>query len=82
MITEFLLSGLFGVAGFFLDKLPTIEWTVETSAWSYASDILSMITYLLPWNTVRNIIAFIIALTFMRITISFIRTLWGFIPFV
>lgn len=82
MITERLLDGFFAVAEFFLDKLPIMEWTVDTSGWAYAGDILRMLAYLLPWNTISNIVAFIIALTVFRISIAILRTIWGFIPFV
>ena len=82
MITELILNGFFGIADFFLGLMPAIEWTVETSAWQYVSDILSMVCWLLPMGHIRLIIAAIIAVGFFRLTISAIRALAGLLPFI
>lgn len=82
MITELLLTGLFGIADIILGLLPEIEWTVNTSTWTYAGDILSMICYLLPFDTIQMIIYAIIAVGFFRIHIAVIRFILGLIPFV
>lgn len=81
MITEILLTGLFGVADILLGLLPEIEWTLNTGAWSGAADVLSMICYLLPLGHITGAITFIISLGLFRITVSFIRFLLGLIPF-
>ena len=81
MITEAILSALFGVADTVLGLLPEIEWTVNTSAWQYAGDVLSMICYLLPMGHITGAIAFIISLGLFRITVAFIRFLLSLIPF-
>ena len=81
MITELILNGLFGVADIFLRIIPEIEWTVDTSAWEYGRDILSMIAYLLPMGHIRAVIAFIISVIVFRITIAVMLEIKGFIPF-
>lgn len=81
MITEFLLSGLFGVADILLGFMPEIEWTVNTSAWHYAGDVISMICYLLPMGHISAAVAFIITLGMFRIGVAFILFLLRFIPF-
>lgn len=80
MITELLLTGLFGVADFMLGLLPPIEWTVDTSAWEFGRDALSMICWLLPMNTIRALIGVIITLALFRILISVILFFVRFIP--
>ncbi len=80
MITELLLTGLFGVADILLGLLPEIEWSLNTSAWSYVGDILSMVCYLLPLNHIVGAISFIIGLGVFRIGVSFIRFLLSLIP--
>lgn len=80
MITELILTGLFGIADILLGLLPTIEWTVDTSAWECARDILDMVCYLLPMTHIKAAINFIIALTIFRIWVSFMRLLMSFIP--
>lgn len=82
MITELLLSGLFGVADILLGFLPEIEWTIDTGAWQYLSDFLSMICWLLPMDHIRMILVVIIAISITRIQIAFIRFVLGLIPFV
>lgn len=80
MITELILSGFFGVADLALGFLPEIEWTVNTSAWQYAGDVLSMICYLLPLGHITAAISFIISLGLFRIAVAFIKFILGFIP--
>ena len=82
MITEFFLDLLFGVVEGLCSLMPEIYWTVDTGAFSYAHDALSMVCYLLPMGTVTNIVSLLIAILFLRIAIAFIRTILGLIPFV
>ena len=82
MITEAILNLFFGIADKALATLPDIYWTVDTTAWDYVYDILSMVAYLLPLDTVKQIISLILAVTFFRIAIAVARTVMGFIPFV
>lgn len=81
MITEAILTGLFGVADILLGFMPTIEWTLDTSVWAYVSDILSMICWLLPMAHIKAAIGFIIGLGVFRISVAFIRFILGLIPF-
>ena len=81
MITELILNGLFSITDFFLGLMPAIEWTVDTTAWQYAGDVLSMICWLLPFNTITSIFAAVIAIGAFRLTIAAIRTLAGLFPF-
>lgn len=82
MITEFFLDCFFGLADGFFSLLPDITWSVDTSAWEYARDIVDMVCYLLPISTIQQIVSMIIALLFFRVVIAFIRTVLGLIPYV
>ena len=82
MITEMLLSGLFGIADILLGLLPDLEWSINTSAWSAAGEYLSMICYMLPLNHIIGIIIFLISLGTFRIGVAFLKFILGFIPFV
>lgn len=82
MIGEFFIDCGFGILSSALEKLPVMTWTVETSAGEFLGDFLDMVCYLLPLGTIQQIFSLIMTLTFMRIGIAFIRTIWGFIPFV
>ena len=82
MITEAIFNVLFGAADKAFGLLPDIVWTVDTSAWDYIYDIMSMVAYLMPFQTVRNIMSMIIAIIVFRIVVALIRAVYGFIPFV
>lgn len=81
MITELLLTGLFGIADILLGLMPKLEWTINTSAWSAAGDVLSMVCWLLPFQHIIAVISCIIALSLFRIGVAFIKFLLGLIPF-
>lgn len=82
MITEFLIDCFFGLANGFLSLVPDITWDVNTSAWEFAHDVLDLVCYLLPMDTLQHILSLIVSIVFLRISIAFIRTLLGLIPFV
>jgi len=82
VITEKLLDFFFAIASGLLSLLPSTTWDVNTSAWQYFKDILNGICYFLPLGTVTAIITLIISLTVFRIFVSFVKTIWGYIPFV
>ena len=82
MISQFFIDIGFNVLDGIFELFPKIEWNPDTSAWQYARDFVDMISYLHPLGTISSIISLIMAVTFFRITIAFIRTIWGFIPFV
>ena len=84
MIVEKLLDFFFAIASLLFDWFmpDRMDWTVNTSAWAYVSDILNMVAYMLPINTITAIIALIVDIAIVRILIAIIRTVWGFIPFV
>lgn len=81
MITEALLTILFGAADLFLGLLPDFEWTANTGVWEYLRSFISMIAYLLPWQHITAIVSLLIAIGVFRIWISIIRTIKGLIPF-
>ena len=82
MITELLLSCIFGIADFLLGLLPAFEWSADTSVWEYLKSFISMVAYLLPWNHIMAIFDLLIGLVLLRITIAGIRFILGLIPFV
>ena len=82
MITEAILSALFGVADILCGLLPEIEWTLKTSAWEYVRDIMSMIAYMLPMGHIKAAIALIIAVAVFRIFVALGRSIIDSIPFI
>lgn len=81
MIGEFLLNIVFTLAGGVLSVVPDISWNPDTSAFVFLRDILSVVGYLLPMETVILIVDLIIALTLFMAAVSLIRTLWALLPF-
>ena len=82
MVSEFFINIGFSFVDKIFSFLPAIEWSVDTSAWTYLTDILEMVCYLLPMHTISAIVVLIIDIAFVRIAISFFRTVLGLIPFV
>ena len=81
MISEFLLNIVFGIASGALSLAPDITWNVDTSAFSYVRDIIAVVGYLLPMDTVVAIVSLIIGFTVFRFVIALIRTVWDLLPF-
>ena len=81
MITEGLLTVIFGIVSGFFSLLPDITWSVETSAFSYFMSILQITGYMFPWGTVVVIATLIFNLSIFRIVIAFIRAVWDLLPF-
>lgn len=81
MITHGLLTVLFGIVSGFFSLLPSVSWSVDTSAFSYFVSILQVAGYIFPWGTVTAIAALIFSLSIFRIVIAFIRAVWDLLPF-
>lgn len=81
MISEFFLNIVFGISRGFLSLAPDISWSVDTTAFTFVQDILSVVGYFLPMGTVRTIVGLIIALTIFRVFVALGKTLWDLLPF-
>lgn len=81
MISEFFLSIVFKISSGLFSLAPDISWNVDTSAFAYVRDIISVVSYFLPMATVRRIISLIVALTLLRCAIALGKTIWDLLPF-
>ena len=81
MISEFFLNIIFKFLSGLLNLLPDVSWSVDTTAFSYFLDIVRIVGYLVPAQTVYAIITLIVAFTVFRIIISLIKTIWDLLPF-
>ena len=82
MVSEFFLNIVFTLLTGMLEILPVFEWSVETSAFEYFLDIVRVVGYMLPVETVTTICALVLALTLFRICIAIPRVIWELLPFV
>lgn len=82
MITEFFLDIVFGITSGILTLAPDISWSVDTTAFTFVRDILSIVGYLLPMGTVIAIVDLIIAITIFKVFIALGKTIWDLLPFV
>ena len=82
MISEFFLNIIFKLVTGFLNLLPDINFTVESSAFEYFLGIVQVAAYLLPMGTVMMIIDLIIIFTLLRIVIAVIKSIWDLLPLV
>ena len=82
MISEVLLTVVFGVASDLFSLLPDFSWSVDSSFFEYLISFIQMISYLLPWGTVTLICSLVIALSLFRLVVSIIKTIWDLLPLV
>ena len=82
MITEFFIDIIFSLLSGMLSALPEITWSVDTSAFTFISDIFRVVGYLFPVQTVSSIISLIFGLTVFRILISIPKAIWDLFPLV
>lgn len=82
MLSKFFLDIVFNFLTGFLDLLPDISWSVDTSFFGYFTDVVRVAAYMLPLETVRALINLIISLTIFRIIISIPKAIWDLLPFV
>ncbi len=82
MISEFFLNIIFKLVTGFLNLLPDINFTVESSAFEYFLGIVQVAAYMLPMGTVMMIIDLIIIFTLLRIVIAVIKSIWDLLPLV
>lgn len=82
MITEALISVVFGIGSSMLRLLPEFTWSVDLTGADLFMSIIQVVAYLVPWQHVAAIVSLILGLGVFRITISAIRTVWDLLPFV
>lgn len=82
MVTEFLLDIVFDIVTGLFTLAPEITWTVDTTAFTYVRDILSVVGYLLPMDTIFAIVVMIVSITVFKVVIALITTLWDLLPIV
>lgn len=82
MISEFFINIIFTLVSGMLKLLPDIQWSVDTTAFQYFLDIVKVVGYLLPMDTVSTIIGLIIDLTIFRILIAIPKAIWDLLPMV
>lgn len=81
-ISEFFINIIFGLVSGMLELLPDIQWSVDTTSFQYFLDIVKVVGYLLPVDTVSAVVGLIIDLTVIRILISIPKAIWDLLPLV
>lgn len=82
MVGEFMFNLVFGILKGLLSLLPDITWVVDNNAISTFLDIVSVVLYLLPINTVFAILTIVVALNIFKIIVSIVKTIWDLLPLV
>lgn len=82
MISEFFINIIFGLVSGMLESAPVIEWSVETSSFQYFLDIIKVAGYMLPIQTVSQIVSVVCGLTLFRIVIAIPKAIWDLLPLV
>lgn len=81
MIVEALFDLLFSILEDFLSFIPDVSWTVEGSFFDVFLDVLKMVCYMFPMDTVTSILTIVIAVNIFRVVIAFIKAVWDLLPF-
>ena len=84
MIWNGLIDVIWNVLIFCLESfgVADVTWSVNSTFLTYFESIFRVFCYFFPIRTVVQIIQLIIAFTFFRIVIRFIKTLWDLLPIV
>lgn len=62
--------------------LPDITWSVDTEGFQYFLSIVKTAGYLLPMQTVAEIVGIVIGFTIFRILVALFKTVWDVLPIV
>ena len=81
MITEVVIYGFFNLASFICSLLPFFDVSFDTDFVNIFMDYVLTISYLLPMNTVIQIITIIVLIQTFKIGLAFIRILKQIVPF-
>ena len=82
MIIEAVLNIVFGLVEGVLSLVPAVEWNVNASFFSSALDFVRLACYMLPMDTIIQIIMIINLIMGWRIAIALLRTIWDVLPLV
>lgn len=82
MITESVLSAIFGFVSGILSRLPEINFVIPERVIVSASQYWAAACYILPMGTIKAILFILIGLQFFRIAVSLIKTIWALLPVV
>lgn len=80
MVLKVFLDFAFSVLDALLSLLPSVQWNFDSSVLEPFLDILRVVAYLLPMDTVMDILSLFCALMGFRIVIALIKTIWSLIP--
>lgn len=82
MITDVIISLVLKIASPLLALLKPISIVVNSEYVSVVLEWVTAILYFFPIDTVNTILALICTTWLIRVVISFLRTIWGILPFV
>ena len=81
-----IFDGMYGILFSLLDEilavLPDVSWSVDSGAMSYFISMLQVVFYLLPMDTVVQIVGIVVTITVFRILVALVRTVWAVLPIV
>ena len=80
MVTEGIFNFLFGALEMMMTFFPFFNIEIDFDTIQVFFDIVKSISYLLPMDTIVDLIQITIAVMGFRIVISSIKTIWNLIP--
>lgn len=82
MLIQAILSVFFKLVDGILSKLPEINIEIPATVVTDAAEFFRVVAYIVPMDTVAQILMLIVALQGFRIAVSLIKTIWNLLPIV
>lgn len=80
MVTDTLLSIVFGIANTLLSPLGSISFDFEVTKLAPVLQYVKMAMYIIPLADLMPILVFFVSLMYFRIVVSLIKTIWNLLP--
>ena len=80
MFVEVILDRFFSIILVMLDSIPLLRFELPINAINTFLDILDGVAYFLPMNAVISMLGVLFLEELFKITLSFIKMVWKFIP--
>lgn len=81
MVTDFLLNPIFGLIDTILSPLSLLSWTLDKIMnIPLLTSFLEVVAYVIPWAYLYPLVVIIFGIIGIKIAISLIKFIKGFIP--
>lgn len=80
MVTEGILTVVFGIINIILMPLNVVNFVVNALAFEPIVQFINMALYLIPFKELMPIFVFFVSMMLFRIAVAIIKTIWDLLP--